>query len=967
MRGKTNLKTALLISVFLLATTCSIDAGEIIYVDDDAPGGGNGQTWVTAYRYLQDALYKPPTSGDEIWVAEGTYKPDANTANPSGTGVREATFQLINGVSIYGGFAGGESSLDERDWQANETILSGDLKGDDDGFTNNSENSFHVVKGSGTELNAVLDGFTITAGNAANGGGVVDRYGGGMYNENCSPTVTNCTFSGNSAFNRGGGMYNYDSEPTVTNCTFSSNSVINGGGGGMDNVQYSSPTVTNCTFSGNSALYGGGIHNHWSSTTVTNCTFSENSANQRGGGMHSSNNSSPTVTNCTFSGNSANDDGGGMYNGPSNLTLTNCTFTGNTANNGGGMYNWTCNTTLINCTLSQNAALHISGGGGGINNYMSNPNLTNCILWGNTANVAPQIYDGDESSTTITYSDVEGHSSGTGNINTDPLFIDADGDDDIVGTEDDNLRLSSGSPCIDAGDNTAVPAGVTTDLDGNPRFVDEPATKNTGNGTPPIVDMGAYEYYPIYVDQAAAPAGNGCTWATAYKYLQDALADSAASGKDIYVAEGTYLPDANMVNPNGTGDRTATFQMVSGIEIYGGFPSGGGERNPDTYITILSGDLNGDDDGFTNNGENSCHVVTGSGTDPNAILDGFTITAGNADGFVLNERGGGIYNETGSPTIKNCIFCDNYANHGGGINNRDASYPLLIDCTFAQNSAGSNGGGIYNYNSGPTLLNCALYGNTSGWNGGGINNNNFQDSSVTTVINSVFSGNSTFNRGGGIFNLNNDCMVTNTSFYGNSAGNYGGAVASQSSDPVITNCVLWGNWDIDSTEQRGQVYTESGTLNINHSCVKGWDGTLGGVGNIGDDPLFKDADGDDDVVGTEDDNLELAAGSGCIDAGDNTAVPADTVDLDEDGNTSERTPVDLGGNARFTDDPLTDDTGVPATGYPEIVEMGAYERYEFCGDAGHPFPVGDVNRDCKVNFLDIAMIAAHWLEDAGPE
>ena len=160
---------------------------------------------------------------------------------------------------------------------------------------------------------------------------------------------------------------------------------------------------------------------------------------------------------------------------------------------------------------------------------------------------------------------------------------------------------------------------------------------------------------------------------------------------------------------------------------------------------------------------------------------------------------------------------------------------------------------------------------------------------------------------------------------------------------------------------------QGGTLVINYCCVQGWTGSLGGVGNIGDGPLFKDADGDDDIVGTEDDNLDLAAGSPCIDAGDNSSVPADTVDLDEDGDTSERTPLDLGGNARFTDDPITDDTGVAATGYPEIVEMGAYERYEFCGDAGHPFPVGDVNRDCKVNFLDIAIVAAHWLEDAGPE
>ncbi len=136
--------------------------------------------------------------------------------------------------------------------------------------------------------------------------------------------------------------------------------------------------------------------------------------------------------------------------------------------------------------------------------------------------------------------------------------------------------------------------------------------------------------------------------------------------------------------------------------------------------------------------------------------------------------------------------------------------------------------------------------------------------------------------------------------------------------------------------------------------------------------MFKDADGPDDIAGTEDDDLSLSFDSPCIDAGDNTAVPADTADLDGDGNISERTPLDIAGNARFTDEPYVDDTGNPATAYPEIVEMGAYERYEFCGDAGHPFPPGDITgpdgiRDCRVDFFDFAVMAAHWLEDLQPE
>ena len=399
------------------------NVGTTIYVDDDATGANEGSSWADACQCLQDALAAAQYA-DEIRVAQGTYKPDQKVMIGRGglqiitsSGDRTATFQLINAVSLKGGYAGfGEPDPDARDIEAYETILSGDLNGDDMPVANPSdlmdeptraENSFHVVTGSWADETAVLDGFTITAGNANMPTGA-DKRGGGMYNQDGSPIVTNCTFNGNSA-NAGGGMRNNNSSPRVANCTFRGNSANN---------------------------KGGGIHNYGSHPNITNCTFSENSA-ENGGGLRNGINSSPAVTNCTFSKNSA-EYGGGMYNNRSSSpTVTNCTFSSNLASRGGAIYN-------------ESGSL----------------NVINCILWGDTPE---EIYG---STLVITYSDVQGGWPGEGNIDADPLFVDAANAD---------YHLQAGSPCIDAGDNSAIPAGVIVDIDGNPRII---------NG---IVDMGAYE------------------------------------------------------------------------------------------------------------------------------------------------------------------------------------------------------------------------------------------------------------------------------------------------------------------------------------------------------------------------------------------------------------------------------------------------------------------------------------------
>jgi predicted outer membrane repeat protein/parallel beta-helix repeat protein len=353
----------------------------ILYIDVDAAGANDGSSWANAYNDLQDALAFA-WSGDEIRVAQGIYKPDKGAGTTPGD--REATFQLINGVTIMGGYAGsGEPDPNARDIDAYETILSGDLLGNDGpGFVNNGENSFHVVTGSGTDATAVLDGFTITAGNA--NGTDWEGHGGGMYNKSGSPTLTSCTFSGNSAHWGGGVCCVYSSNPILTSCTFSGNTA--GDCGGAIFCHYSSsPTIMSCTISQNLAgNHGGGIFcKSPSNPTIMDCAITGNSASQ-GGGMSNSS-SSPTLTNCTFSGNCAVDeDGGGMFNYNSNPTLDNCTFIGNsTDDDGGAIYSAHSSPTLTNCTFIGNSCF---GSGGAIScRFESSPILTNCMFTANTA------------------------------------------------------------------------------------------------------------------------------------------------------------------------------------------------------------------------------------------------------------------------------------------------------------------------------------------------------------------------------------------------------------------------------------------------------------------------------------------------------------------------------------------------------------------------------------------------------
>ena len=521
MKTSINLKACVLISMFVLVMA-SAATGRIIHVDANSPATTyDGSTWPDAFPYLQDALAHA-LPGDEIHMAQGVYTPDKDGAHPDGTGERYATFQLKNNVIIKGGYAGyGKPDPNARDIDLYKTFLSGDLDENDVGGIDDPsrlDNSFHVLTGTETNQTAILDGCTIIAGNA-----VMDAeipYGAGLIALYGSPTLTNCTFTGNSAYAGGAVCYVEECSPTLTNCTFTGNSAQLGGAFVSAGCTF---TITNCTFSGNSGEIGGALFSTQNTFSLNNCTFIGNSGIW--GGAFYNELSTATITNCIFTENTSNYAGAAIHEAISSSSLYNCLFTANSCTLfGGAMYYWYQSTPrIINCTFAGNSAPN--GNAIACDNpegYEPPPppsivRATNCIFWdgGN------EIFNNNESTIQITYSDVQQGWTGLGNIKADPRFVNPGYFDSNDTWIDGDYHLLAGSPCIDAGNKSAVPPSVTTDLDGNTRI------------RGPAVDMGVYESPTIiFVDANAAGANNGVTWSNAYKYLQDALA-AVASGDEI--------------------------------------------------------------------------------------------------------------------------------------------------------------------------------------------------------------------------------------------------------------------------------------------------------------------------------------------------------------------------------------------------------------------------------------------------
>ncbi len=652
----------------------------IIYVNLNAKGLNNGKSWNDAFSDLQSALEKAE-SGDEIWVAAGVYKPTTSRD-------RTLSFELENGVSIFGGFPVEGGDWDSRNWQQNITILSGDI-----GQTGNvSDNSYHVVTGNASiDNSSILDGFTITSGNANSdypdnlGGGMYNTegspilrnivfsenyaiHGGGMYNRKSENIILeNITFDSNAASERGGGIYNYSSRATLSGVLFKKNNAEELGGG-MNNYD-SHITLTDVDFIENSSLdRGGGVYSYATNITINRANFLGNTA-ESGGGMMNSANSNAVVTHATFENNHALERAGAVYNYKSDPSFSDTTFKGNTALNfgGGAMFNSASNTELTNVSFTENSTdLY----GGAIINSGGIPKLTNVSFSRNSAQRGGGMYNFDRSKPileNVLFSMNTADSRGGGMYSADDecdfKLTDVTFSQNFAGEDGGGMFMGGSSPILThvtfTENTSALHGGGFYNSGGSPTlnnvtFIDNKAVNGGGmnnrNGTPTLTDV-------TFSNNTAQERGGG-----------------------IY----NYLGSPKLSNINLTENYAG--------ELGGGMFSS--ESTPNLFNVQISDNNAGSFGGGIYNG----------GSD--AILANITLSKNSAQ-----ERGGAIYNNGSDPNLTNVTISANASEIGGGIYNSENSNPTLTNVTLVHNSASVDGGGIYNSYSTAQIINSILWAN----------------------------------------------------------------------------------------------------------------------------------------------------------------------------------------------------------------------------------------------------------------
>ena len=767
----------------------------------------DGSSWDSAYTSLQDAIDAAEADGGgEVWVAEGTYSPVTDDDGDSASfSERQQSFEMAADVDIYGGFSGSETNRSARDWENNETILTGEIGDSDD----STDNSFHVVTGIS---DGTIDGFTIS-----DGYGVLrdDDYDDDDYYA-CDATDAMDVDEDNEddellrvlegyCYSAGAGMINIQAAPTVENVIFEDNYASKGGA--VYNMVLDSWPMT--TTVGNDAAY------------FENVIFRRNFAGGRGGAVNNDLMTSPTFVDTQFIANETSDKGGAMYNDAGcSPDIYNALF----------MYN----------TSERGSALIGDGSSSPITAYLT--------FYGNTADdIGAALYQGTYSATDGLYNEMQlnygmslGNSSGSSsssiaNWHDDTILTDdstvieyidgeylgSDGtyDEYLTITElgDDEYSVVSSDAYADVGwsedrDSSDWEADLESlEKEHSETYIDLPYDMEC------VDNSSSDDANTWYVYSEATGDADGSSWDNAFSSVSDALSE-ADCYDTIYVSgvsggTTTYLPGVED-SDDADDTRSAAFVLKEGMSLLGGYCDGSDTTG---CTVVLSGDL--DQDSSWNDGEpadiddDAYHVLVGA---DDATVSDFTVEFGNADELGYHSRGAGMINYQTSPTVSDMVFQYNSATEGAAITNYFEASGTFTDLTVENNSATRGAAILFRNSSEATLSDSNFNYNAATGRGGAI----YVDYGATMTFTGLsFTENSTGGSGGALYMDDNASQygagttinLYDSEFYDNTADMKGGAIAMYNSN---TYMYLYGSTFEDNTADG-----EGSSINVGYSST----------------------------------------------------------------------------------------------------------------------------------------------------